>query len=244
MELGLIDFLQGFFSLLFVLISFFIGLKIISRYFQYRKREIALIGLAWIAITSGYIPDAISFLMIIFLNSPLSEPLYFIIGFAFIPIYFICSLIGFLDVLHINKKRFWIIFFSILSIIYEIIFWYLFLNPTETIGIFIAPFQVEFHPIIDLFLLIWIGTFFVLGMLFVRETFRSENPEMLLKGKFILIAFLSFIIGQIMEILIPLTPLTVVITRLILISSSIEFYIGLILPERIKKLLLKEKKFQ
>jgi hypothetical protein len=79
-------------------------------------------------------------------------------------------------------------------------------------------------------------------MLFVRETFRSENREMLIKGKFILIAFLSFIIGQIMEILIPLTLATVVITRLILISSSIEFYIGLILPERIKNLILKEEK--
>lgn len=45
-----------------------------------------------------------------------------------------------------------------------------------------------------------------------------------------------------MEILIPLTLATVVITRLILISSSIEFYIGLILPERIKNLILKEEK--
>lgn len=113
MELGLIDFLQGIFSLLFVLISCFLGFKIISRYFKYKKREIALIGLAWIAITSGYIPDAISFLMIIFLNSPLSESFYFIIGFAFIPLYFMCSLIGFMDVLHINKKRFSIIFFII-----------------------------------------------------------------------------------------------------------------------------------
>ncbi|TFG07340.1 MAG: hypothetical protein EU539_05135 [Promethearchaeota archaeon] len=238
MELGPIDFLQGISSLIFVLISCFLGIKIISRYFQYKKREIALIGLAWIAITSGYIPDAISFIMIVFFNAPLSEPLYFIIGFAFIPFYFIASIIGFFDVLRVDRRRVWIIFFIILGILYEIFFWYLFLSPTESIGVFLAPFQVEFHPLIDIYLLVWIGTFFILGMLFVRETLRSENPEMNLKGKCMLIAFCSFIVGLIMEILIPLTPLTVVITRLILISSAIEFYIGLILPEWIKNLLL------
>jgi hypothetical protein len=244
MELTTIDFLQGFTSLLFVLISFIIGLKIIRRYFTYKRRDIVLVGLAWIGIVSGYIPDGISFLMIIFFDSPLSEPLYFIIGFAFSPFYVMCSLIGFMDLLVINRKRLWIIFFIILSVIYEIIFWSLFLSPTEKIGTFLTPFQVEFHPLIDLFLLIWISTFFVLGMLFVRIAFRSQNAEMKLKGKFILIAFLSFIIGVIMEILFPLTELTVIIPRIILISSAIEFYIGLILPDWIKNLLLNENKIQ
>ena len=241
MELETIDFLQGFSSLLFVLISLFIGFKIISRYFKYGRREF-LVGFAWICVISGYIPDAISFIMIIFLNSPLSESLYFIIGFAFVPLFFMFSVIGFMELLIINRKKLWIIFFTILSVIYEIIFWYLFLSPTERIGTFLTPFQVEFHPLIDLFILIWLSTFFILGILFIKEAFRTGNPEMKMKGKFIFIAFVSFIFGIIMEILIPLTALTVVITRLILISSSIEFYIGLILPEKIKKFLLNENK--
>jgi hypothetical protein len=78
------------------------------------------------------------------------------------------------------------------------------------------------------------------GFLFTKVTLNSEKPEIRLKGKFLLIAFVSFLVGIFLEVLIPITPLTVVIIRLILVSSSIEFYFGYILPSWVKKVFLKE----
>ena len=115
------------------------------------------------------------------------------------------------------------------------------MSPVEKVGTFLGPFQVEFNPLIDLFLIIWLLVVVIFGILFARRSMRSENPEIKLKGKFLLAAFIFYAVGAILDVLIPLTPITVVITRLILMLGSISFYIGFILPERIKMILLKEK---
>ena len=240
MELSLVEYLQGLFSLIFVLFSVFIGIKIILKYFVYKRREFLFIGIGWIGTASGWIPDAITFLMIIFFNTPLSEPVYLIIGFAFLPVFILCVLIGFLDILDLEKQKLMIIIFIILGMMYEIVFWYLFLSPTESVGFFLSPFQVELHLLLDIFIAIWIASLLFVGILFVRNSLKADNPEMKMRGKLLLIALISYITGAVLDILVPLTPLTVVITRLILTASSIIFYMGFIMPEWAKKLLLKE----
>ncbi|MHA1489264.1 MAG: hypothetical protein ACTSRI_06380 [Promethearchaeota archaeon] len=80
----------------------------------------------------------------------------------------------------------------------------------------------------------------ITGLLFGRETFKSDDPEIKLKGKMLILAFPSFAIGAILDATIPFTAITLIIVRLILISSSIEFYGGFILPKWMKKLLLKQ----
>ncbi len=240
MELSLVEYLQGLFSLIFVLFTVFIGIKIILRYLVYKRREFLLIGLGWIGLASGWIPDAITFVMIIFLNTPLSEPVYLIIGFAFLPFFILCFLAGFIDILDLKKQNLWIIVFSITGALYELIFWYLFLSPTESVGVFLSPFQVELHILLDIFIFIWIIGLLVIGLMFVSKSLKSDNLELKMRGRFLFIALLSYITGAFMDIIIPLTPITVVITRLILTMSSIVFYIGFIMPEWAKKLLLKE----
>ena len=76
--------------------------------------------------------------------------------------------------------------------------------------------------------------------MFARVSIKSHNPEVSLKGKLILMSFISFTVAAVIETFGHLDPLTVVITRSILISSSIEFYLGWILPDWMKKRLLKE----
>jgi hypothetical protein len=88
----------------------------------------------------------------------------------------------------------------------------------------------------------------VTGTLFARRSLRSDNEEVKLKGKLLLAAFLSFSIGAILDSMIggilgdndPLLPIMVVIVRIILISSAIEFYGGFILPKWLKDLFLKQ----
>jgi len=239
MELTLVEYLQGLFSLIFVIFTVVIGIKIILRYFVYKRREFLLIGLGWIGLASGWIPDSISFLMILFLNTLLSEPVYLIIAFAFLPSFVLCLLIGFTDILATKKQKFWIIVFSIIGAIYELIFWYLLLSPKESAGTFLSPFQVELHLLLDIFLFIWIMCLLVIGLMFVSKSLKSDSPEMKMRGNLLLIALIAFITGAFMDTIIPLTPVTVVVTRLILTASSIIFYMGFVMPKWTKKLLLK-----
>jgi hypothetical protein len=74
------------------------------------------------------------------------------------------------------------------------------------------------------------------GIPFSRVSLRSEDPEIKMKGKFLLIAFISFSVGTVLDFAIP-SPITYLIARLILLSSSLEFYIGLVLPRWAKRVL-------
>ena len=51
----------------------------------------------------------------------------------------------------------------------------------------------------------------------------------------------SDFIAQSANTIIPLSPITVVFTRLLLISSAIEFFFGFFLPEPVKKVFLKQE---
>ena len=77
------------------------------------------------------------------------------------------------------------------------------------------------------------------GILIARESLKSEDREIKLKGRFLLIAFISWTIGALMDAALDPNIITLTIARLILISSAIEFYCGFLLPERIKKIFLK-----
>ena len=84
----------------------------------------------------------------------------------------------------------------------------------------------------------FIVVFFITGVKFALETMKIDDPETKLKGKLLLIAFPSFCIGGFLDASISTTALTLIIFRLILMSSTIEFYGAFVLPNWIKKRLL------
>ncbi|MFX0073477.1 MAG: hypothetical protein ACFFAO_20560, partial [Candidatus Hermodarchaeota archaeon] len=76
---------------------------------------------------------------------------------------------------------------------------------------------------------------------FAFDSMKSEKVEIKLKGKFLATAWISFIIGAALDTgFISLTPLLLIITRLLLISSAIEFYFGFFLPDWLKKVVIKQ----
>ena len=87
LDLGLLDIMQGTFSLLFVLISLIVGLTILLKYREFKKVIYILVGLSWIGLANPWMPDSISFIMILFTLGPIPDFIYFIIGNAFLPIF-------------------------------------------------------------------------------------------------------------------------------------------------------------
>jgi len=240
LPLDLLEVFQGSFSLIFAIISIFVGLRILFKYFEYKRRELILVGISWIGIASPWIPDSINFIMILGFSSILTEEAYLIIGNVFMPFFIICWLIVITDFLYKTKQKLILILCLIWTVIFEMIFFTLLFTDSTLVGTFLGPFHVEFGDFITFTLLFTIVVLLISGLLFARESLKSEDKEIKLKGKFLIVAFLSFTIGAILDSSISLIPITVVITRLILISSSIEFYIGFILPKWVKKFLIKE----
>jgi len=209
------------------------------KYFEFKTRDYIFVGIAWMGISNPWLPDAISFLMIIFIQSNLTPEASFVIGYAILPFFILCWLIAFTDLLYQSSQKIMLIIFIIFTISFEIILFFLLFTNPSLIGIFIGPFQIRWSLFMQIYLVIFILIAIISGIMFARVSIKSHNPEVSLKGKLILAAFISFTLASFIEAFFHLDPLSVVITRCILISSSIEFYLGFILPKWVRNLFLK-----
>ncbi|TFG21941.1 MAG: hypothetical protein EU529_12020 [Promethearchaeota archaeon] len=79
MELTIIEFLSGLFSLILIILSLYIGLYIASRYRKFNNRNLLFIGFAWCGVFNGWYPPAISFVLILLTGQPLHPQLYYLI---------------------------------------------------------------------------------------------------------------------------------------------------------------------
>ncbi len=231
------EYLQGIFSLIFSGITLILSLIIISKYLKYRKPELILVGITFIGLALPWLPIAISFLMVIIVNTPLSEQIFFIINLGFVSFTAVCwvlSIAKFMNV-KIQNQKLIAIFGLTVALIFEIFFLILVFTDTSYIGTFTGTFRIEFPPIFSIHILIILVIFVILSLWFTGKALKSDNPEINLKGRFLLIAFISIIFGTVIEAAIPVLIINV-IGRIVLISSSIEFY-----PDRSRKHLLFRK---
>ncbi len=109
------------------------------------------------------------------------------------------------------------------------------------IGNQISTFVVEWALCIQIYLLISIVLFLITGFLFARASRKTEDPEIKLKGKFLIVAFLTFTIGTIIDVIGAggSTEILIFLARTFVIISSICFYIGFTLPKFVKDINLK-----
>jgi len=250
--LDIVDILQGSLSLIFVLISFIIGISIISKYGKIKNRLYLLVGLCWLTLSTLWLPEAISFLMSLSIQQTLAKEWYFIIGNAFVPVALICWVIAYTDMINKEKQKIAVALILIFSIVFEGLFFYFFFLGIDFIGEInpLRPFSADLEYFLIILLSISFLIFFVSGLKFAGKSIRSENKEVRLKGKLLQFAFVAFTIAALLEktarsILIGpifadptilLLSVMLVVVRLLLISSTIAFYGGFLLPRWMKKI--------
>ncbi len=250
MVLELVDILQGSFSLIFVIISIIIGITILVKYFEQKNRLYVLVGISWIGVANPWIPDSISFLMIITVQQSLDVGLYFIIGNCFLPIALLTWFTAYTDMIRKNAQKKVLIITAALSILFEIVFFSLFFIDINLIGVInpLRPFTVNFDIFITVYLLIVILAMLITGVIFAQKSVKVENREVRLKGKLLRAAFITFTVAAILDSLLgtifenpadPLLALMVVIVRVLLIISALEFYGGFLLPRWMKEIFIK-----
>lgn len=237
----LLDTIHGIFTLIFVIISIITGAIIVSKYFKFRKSQFLLFGLFWIGLTTPWWPTVIIFLITLVATAPVSIEAFIVGGIAFLPITIILGLIAFLKVLPKKKstKSLILILSLIINISYEIfLFIFLFIDISLIATPGTSIFMINWSIPSQVYFILSLMFFLYVGLSFSITSIKTDDPIIKLKGKFLLIAFLSFTIGTVLDFAIPIT-LTYVIARIILFTSTLEFYIGLMLPKFIEKIFIK-----
>lgn len=239
MAVALIDLINGIFSIIFVLVSTIVGLITVSKYFKSKKRTILWIGLAWILIVSPWWPSSLSVLCALITGKGLSLQLYLFIGNFLVPVFIFCIVAGFTNTYLLEKQKIILVVFFIFGVIFEVYFlYYLAIDPSVH-GELNGLVDIEFRGFLRIYLIFIILLTLVFGILIARNSIKAEQPEIKLRGKYLLMAFISWTIGAIFDATVPLNFVTLPIIRIILISSALEFYFGFVLPDWIKPRSLK-----
>ncbi|TXT54474.1 MAG: conserved membrane protein of unknown function [Promethearchaeota archaeon] len=239
-EITILDWFTGLFSLITVIIASIIGLIMILRYKKYKLKVLLLMGLAQIFIISPWWASSGSWILYVITGVPFNPTQYifftsWLVPFAGITMGWAISLLKAKEYQNVL-----IIIFSVIGVIAEVLLiTFLIIDPSIH-GYFISPFDVEFRGFLRyylLFMILFIGT---TGILIAIDSLKSSEPEIKLKGKFLIIAFISWTVGAIADAAVPTNFISLFIVRALLISSSIELYIGYIQPKWIKKVFIKE----
>ncbi|MFX1418667.1 MAG: hypothetical protein ACFE9N_07090 [Promethearchaeota archaeon] len=231
----------GSFTLISVVISTILGLLIVVKYRKYKTIELLLVGITWILLASPYWSDAIQFISVGLFQVQLNPPLYYFLANAFIAPIHITWPYTFTNLLFKKQQKKILTFFVIEAVLFEIVFITIFFLNPFLIGDQISVFVVEWAIWIQIYLLFSIILFLITGFLFSRASLKAETPEIKLKGKFLIVAFITFTIGTVIDIIGVESPteITIFLARIFVIVSSICFYIGFTLPKFIKKLFIK-----
>ncbi len=239
-ELSELDILHGIFTTLFVVISLLVSLRILLKYFEHRRNELITVGLAWMGISTPWLGNSLSFLMYVLIGYRLELVPYLFMENVFIPLALLCWIYSFSMLVYPRSVKKITICFSVICIPFEIFLIIMLIINPEFIGTLEGMFDSKHTIIPNIFRVFAIFVVLITGILFARESMKSEDKSVQWKGRFFLIGMISFAVGAFLDAVLTFTPLELVLVRLLLISSSIEYYLGFFLPDAIANRLIKK----
>ena len=244
-----IKLLQGVFILIFISITLIVAITIGLKYFKNREVEYILIGITWVGLASPWVPDAICFVAnLIFPSISLwyiNEFWYLITGMAFLPLFLVLWLMALKKLVYHERGKQLILINITIGIVYDLAFFILlFLDITQIATINPSDmYTVDLGIIMMLYIPYMIILFVFTGLHFSYLSLKSENPEVILRAKMLILAIILFAIGAFLDsVITAILPTIVIITfiaKVILILSSILFYISFVLPNWAKKRFIK-----
>ena len=243
MALEFVDYVNGTLFTIFSILSLLIGIRILIRYFKVKKSSFVFVGLAWIFLTSPWFPSMIAFFNALFFRfSPgLNQTFYFLLGNIFVPLASFCWIASLTELLYEKYKKILLPIFIVYGIIFYIIFFFQLAFDQPAIGTIVGDIDVKYKTIsfVSFYYTSILVLFLLTGILFAKQTINSSNRKVRLKSRFLLLAFILFPIGAMLDALIEKVLLTIILMRAFEISGTICFYFGFILPESVEKLFVK-----
>ncbi|MHA1689102.1 MAG: hypothetical protein ACTSYC_02390 [Promethearchaeota archaeon] len=243
MNLIPLDLLNGILGTLLVGSSVILGLIIAFKYFKNHDINFLYVGVAWCFFVSGWYGTTISFFLALITGGEgLSFAAILAWNFIPLPIGLISWLMAFTNFLYKERQKLIIVLYLVIIEIFYGIFLYFLINDPAYIGHKISPVDTTANlTILIVYLLFFIFSFLITGLKFAWESMKIDNPETKIKGKVLLAAFPTFCVGALLDATFPSNAITLIIFRSILILSAFEFYTAFMMPNWMKKILIKAR---
>ena len=232
------EILNGILNCILVALSLVIGLKIILKYREHKIRTYLLFGITWILIVQVWYPSVTSFLLQLFTPIGLTLEAY-ILFLIPIPFSVVVGVAAFSELIFRDKQKLLVGFFTILAICVDIGLIIMYITDPLQIGSLLGAIDIEFSLFTKVYMTSVLLTIIPMGILFSRESFDSDDKEIVLKGRFLLGAFIIFPVGMFIEFVVPYNTLDIIlliITKVFMLTGSFLFLLGFHLPKFIKKI--------
>jgi hypothetical protein len=206
-----------------------------------KNKVLLFIGLAWMGAYQPWWPSAVSFVLGVFnISHGLDPILYIAIGNVLIPLTVFLWFMGTTELIFSKRKKLIVGIYTTISILMDIYIIYFLINDYTVLGHLAGFSDMEYGFLMSLYLMFINITIAISGILMGRESLRSNEKEIKTKGKCLIAASICYVLGGLLDVgVFSLIPPALVISRSILIMGSFLFYMGFLLPEFIKKRLLK-----
>ena len=234
------EIIQGFVGLINITITTIVGIKILSKYFTHKKVELLSVGLMMIFVTSAWWGSLSAFLLYVLFDYEISDITYIFISYGLVSITSIFWFYSFGYLVYPKSKWKIVGVWLTISIIYTIFFMYLLFTNLSLLAIRVTRFDSETKTIVSGYVLLSLMLSLITQYIFFRRSKASKDKTIKWKGRFIFVGFLIFLIGAILDSVFQLTPITLFLTRILLVISSIVSYIGWTMPDRVANWLVKE----
>ncbi|TFF63391.1 MAG: hypothetical protein EU521_01955 [Promethearchaeota archaeon] len=229
------DIVNSILQTIFIATTILIGLKIASKYFQYKDRVYLMVGFAWIGLAEPWLGSVSNFFFTLITGEMFNVVVYLLIGITFIPLSLFFWFIAMTDLLYENRQKIILYVIAIYGVLFETYFLYFIFTDPSVLAILHGVIDIEYKLPLQLYIFSVLLISIITGFNFAHISIRSARKEIQIKGKFLMVAFVLFVIGAIFDTLFIRDISTLLITRLILISASLFFYFGFILPNFIRK---------
>ena len=235
-ELTQVEFLNGIFGIFIVIAFFYMGLRSILKYSIHKDRKLLYFGGAIPFISSPWWSISIDFISILLTGNQISPEIYFLVGYGF-PFGTLFWMIVFTELTYKEKQKLILLIFTIFWIVFFVIFfYYFFFTDMQQIGELNRPLTPQIGLYLRVRSIVAVLILLITGFLFYRESHKTTNPTVRLKGTLFLVGILLFMIGAFTYIItgIAFVPL------IFFIPSLFSVYGAMLTPEWVKKRLIKE----
>jgi len=238
MSLSPLDILNGILGLSVVIVSLALGFILLLKYFKNKNKNFILLGINLIFLGSGWYGTSTSFIVALISGSEgLNLEMILLLNFVPLPIGLICWCGFYTNMLMKNKQKLFLFTMIIITIFFYSVFFFVLATDVSQAAIKISPVDTSAgeNKFLSLYIIIFIVILLFTGIHFSLKTMKYDDIDMKTKGKFLLYAFPAFAIGGFLDSTLPSNEFTLILFRLLLISSIISFYIGYLLPNWIKR---------
>lgn len=235
-ELTQYEMTTGIVIMIIMILQLGLAVILLAKYFSTKDKRVLYFSLFMTFGTFSFIAISINFINILLTGESIGLFLYLLIAFGIAPLSLVFWMILITELIYKDKRKIILGIFLIYWIAFRIAFFYVFFTDIDSLAtnIWVGGLQVGiFLRVVMITQLILI---LVTSILFFRESHKSENKEVRLKGTLFLLGILV-LVGSMLIFSITGNSIFVLI---FMIPAILFFYGSLAMPEWVKKNLIKE----